>query len=207
MKSKNSYFSGAPAPGPSPNLGEGSGEGAVMMKKRSMSDLNRISADEFKSSEKMPVIIILDDVRSAYNVGSIFRTADAFRIEAIFICGISARPPHKDISKTALGATESVAWKYFDKATDAANGLRQNGYRLFAVEQAEGSISLRDFQAGVNQKIALVFGHEVFGVKDELMEMVDGCIEIPQFGTKHSFNVAISAGIVLWEILSRRDIR
>ncbi len=171
-----------------------------------MSDLNRLSPEEFKTSEKMPVVMVLDDVRSAYNVGSIFRTADAFRVEAIYICGISARPPHKDISKTALGATESVDWKYFENVVDATNGLRHNGYRIFAVEQAEGSTSLRDFQSGKDEKLAFIFGHEVFGVKDEIMEMVDGCIEIPQFGTKHSFNVAISAGIVLWQISSRRDV-
>jgi len=165
-----------------------------------MTDLNRISAEEYKSSEKLPVIIVLDDVRSAYNVGSIFRTADAFRVEAIYICGISARPPHKDISKTALGATESVQWQYIANVLDAASGLRQNGYRIYAIEQAEGSISLGDFQPEKGSKIALIFGHEVFGVKEELLKMSDGCIEIPQFGTKHSFNVAISAGIVLWEL-------
>jgi tRNA G18 (ribose-2'-O)-methylase SpoU len=177
------------------------------MQKRSMSALNRISPEEFKASEKMPVVLLLDDVRSAYNVGSIFRTADAFRVEAIYLCGISARPPHKDISKTALGATESVDWKYFPDVLDAANGLRQNGYRLYAVEQAEGSISLEEFQPEKGSKLALIFGHEVFGVKDELLKMADGCIEIPQFGTKHSFNVAITAGIVLWEITRKLKIR
>jgi len=175
------------------------------MKKRSMTDLNRISAEEYKSSEKLPVIIVLDDVRSAYNVGSIFRTADAFRVEGIYICGISARPPHKDISKTALGATEAVDWKYFSNASDAASGLRQNGYRIYAVEQADASITLGDFQPEKEEKIALIFGHEVFGVKEELLEMATGCIEIPQFGTKHSFNVAISAGIVLWEISKKMN--
>jgi tRNA G18 (ribose-2'-O)-methylase SpoU len=184
-------------------LGEGLGVGAAVMKKLSMSDLNRLSAEEFKSSEKLPVIIILDDVRSAYNVGSIFRTADAFRIEAIYLCGISARPPHKDISKTALGATESVDWKYFDNVSDAANILRPNGYRVYAVEQVDASISLGDFHPEAGSRNAFIFGHEVYGVKEELLSMVDGCIEIPQFGTKHSFNVAISAGIVLWE-LSRK---
>lgn len=173
------------------------------MKKRSMSDLRRISPEEFKSSEKLPVIIILDDVRSAYNVGSIFRTADAFRVEAIYICGISARPPHKDISKTALGATDSVEWHYIANVLDAANGLRQNGCRIYAVEQAEESIPLGDFQPVKDQKIALIFGHEVFGVKEGLLAISDGCLEIPQFGTKHSFNVAISAGIVLWELSNK----
>lgn len=170
------------------------------MKKLSMSDLNRISAEEFKNSEKLPVVIILDDVRSAYNVGSIFRTADAFRVAGIYLCGISARPPHKDITKTALGATESVDWKYFEDAGDAVKMLKEDGYSVYCIEQAEGSISLEDFQPGKMAGIAIIFGHEVFGVKDELLALSDGCIEIPQFGTKHSFNVAVSAGIVLWEM-------
>jgi tRNA G18 (ribose-2'-O)-methylase SpoU len=170
------------------------------MKKLSMSDLNRLSTEEFRGSDKMTVVIVLDDVRSAYNVGSIFRTADAFRIEKICICGISARPPHKDISKTALGATESVDWKYYPGAVEAVNELKDEGYRIFTIEQADESISLENFDPGKGSKLAIIFGHEVFGVKDELLSMSDGCIEIPQFGTKHSFNVAISAGIVLWEI-------
>ncbi len=173
------------------------------MKKRSMDELQRISAKEFKNSEKKPLVIILDDVRSAYNVGSIFRTADAFRIEGIYLCGISARPPHKDISKTALGATESVDWQYFPDVMQAAKEVKDAGCKLYAVEQADESINLKDFIPDVNAKIALVFGHEVFGVKNELLEICDGCIEIPQFGTKHSFNVAISAGIVLWDIIHK----
>jgi tRNA G18 (ribose-2'-O)-methylase SpoU len=168
-----------------------------------MDELQRISAAEFKSSEKIPLVIILDDVRSAYNVGSIFRTADAFRIEGIYLCGISARPPHKDISKTALGATESVEWQYYPDVMQAAREVRDAGYTLYAVEQADESIDLKEFKPGKNVKIALVFGHEVFGVKDELLEICDGCIEIPQFGTKHSFNVAISVGIVLWDIINK----
>ncbi|HOX78571.1 MAG TPA: RNA methyltransferase [Bacteroidales bacterium] len=170
------------------------------MKKRSMAELERISAEQFKMAEKMPVVIVLDDVRSAYNVGSIFRTADAFRIEGIRICGISARPPHKDISKTALGATESVDWKYYSVVEEAVAGLRNAGFRIYAVEQADESVFLQDFTPARDEKIAIVFGHEVFGVKEEVLKMADGCIEIPQFGTKHSFNVAISAGIVLWDI-------
>jgi len=173
------------------------------MKKLTMSDLNRISPEEFKTSEKMPVILVLDDVRSAYNVGSIFRTADAFRIESIYICGISARPPHKDISKTALGATESVAWKYFQKVTDALSELKKEQYKVYMVEQADESIDLSDFKPLKDSKLAFIFGHEVFGVKEELFPVSDGCIEIPQFGTKHSFNVAISAGIVLWDIVNK----
>jgi tRNA G18 (ribose-2'-O)-methylase SpoU len=170
------------------------------MKKRSMSDLNRLSTEDFKSSEKMPVVIVLDDVRSAYNVGSIFRTADAFRITGIHLCGISARPPHKDISKTALGATESVDWEYYQDVNEAVMSLKNEGYKIYAIEQADESIDLMDFTPGKSEKIALIFGHEVFGVKEELLRMADGCIEIPQFGTKHSFNVAISAGIVLWDL-------
>jgi 23S rRNA (guanosine2251-2'-O)-methyltransferase len=173
------------------------------MKKLSMSELNRLSPEDFKSSEKVPVILVLDDVRSAYNVGSIFRTADAFRVAGIYICGISARPPHKDISKTALGATESVDWKYYADIRNAVTNLKNDGFKLYAVEQADQSIDLKDFKSDANSKIALVFGHEVFGVKDEIVNSVDGCIEIPQFGTKHSFNVAISAGIVLWDIIHK----
>ena len=171
-----------------------------------MSELNRLSAEEFKSSEKLPIIIVLDDVRSAYNVGSIFRTADAFRIEGIYICGISARPPHKDISKTALGATESVAWKYFHKVTDAVNELKKEQYHVYMVEQADESIDLGDFKPLKGSKLAFIFGHEVFGVKEELFSLTDGCIEIPQFGTKHSFNVAISAGIILWDIVTKLKV-
>lgn len=177
------------------------------MKKLSMSDLNRISPEEFKNSEKMPVVIVLDDVRSAYNVGSIFRTADAFRISGIYICGISARPPHKDISKTALGATESVEWQYFPDVQEAVKSLKDNGYRVYAIEQVDESISLDQFQPEKESKIAIIFGHEVFGVKEGLFPIIDGCIEIPQFGTKHSFNVAISAGIVLWELAKKLKIK
>jgi tRNA G18 (ribose-2'-O)-methylase SpoU len=168
-----------------------------------MTELNRISPEEFKQSEKVSIVIVLDDVRSAYNVGSIFRTADAFRIEGIYICGISARPPHKDITKTALGATESVDWKYFEDVRDSISKLKDDDYKIFAIEQVDGSVDLGDFHPNKSSKLALVFGHEVFGVKDELIQLVDGCIEIPQFGTKHSFNVAISAGIVLWDISTK----
>ena len=177
------------------------------MKKLSMAELNRVSTEEFKNSIKMPVVIVLDDVRSAYNVGSIFRTADAFRVSGIFICGISARPPHKDISKTALGATESVEWKYFREASDAVRSLKEEDFKVYAIEQADESISLEQFMPEKVSKIAIIFGHEVFGVKDELFPVIDGCLEIPQFGTKHSFNVAISAGIVLWELSKKLKIK
>ena len=168
-----------------------------------MAGLNRLSHEDFKSSEKSPIIIVLDDVRSAYNVGSIFRTADAFRIEGIYICGISARPPHKDISKTALGATESVDWQYYEDVMEAVLKLKHEGFRIYAIEQVDESVDLQLFKPENNSRLALIFGHEVFGVKEELLTHVDGCIEIPQFGTKHSFNVAISAGIVLWDILNK----
>lgn len=177
------------------------------MKKLSMSELNRLSPEDFKNSDKMPVVIVLDDVRSAYNVGSIFRTADAFRVSCIYICGISAKPPHKDISKTALGATESVEWKYFQDVAAAVRLLKEEGFRVYAIEQVDESIPLEQFQPENGSKIALIFGHEVFGVKEGLFPLVDGCLEIPQFGTKHSFNVAISAGIVLWELSKKLEIR
>ena len=177
------------------------------MKKLSMSDLNRITPEEFKNSEKMPVVIVLDDVRSAYNVGSIFRTADAFRIFGIYICGISARPPHKDISKTALGATESVEWKYYQDVREAVKSLKEDGYTVYAIEQVDESISLEKFQPENGSKIAIIFGHEVLGVKEDLFPIIDGCLEIPQFRTKHSFNVAISAGIVLWELSKKLKIK
>jgi len=176
------------------------------MKKLSMSELNRISAEEFKQSEKVPVVIILDDVRSAYNVGSIFRTADAFRIAGIYICGISARPPHKDITKTALGATESVDWEYFPDVNQAVSVLKSYGFKIYAIEQVDESVDLKEFNPEKDTKLALIFGHEVFGVKDELIRQADGCIEIPQFGTKHSFNVAVSAGIVLWDLINKIKI-
>ncbi len=172
-----------------------------------MSELNRLTPGEYKTSEKMPVRIVLDDVRSAYNVGSIFRTADAFRIEGIYICGISARPPHKDITKTALGATESVDWKYSASVYDAVEELLQTGFRILAVEQVHDSISLADFMPEEGYRYAFIFGHEVFGVKEELLKRAYGCIEIPQFGTKHSFNVAISAGIVLWDLSCKMKLK
>jgi tRNA G18 (ribose-2'-O)-methylase SpoU len=170
------------------------------MRKLSMSELNRLSAEEFKNTQKLPVLVVLDDVRSAYNVGSIFRTADAFRVEAIHLCGISAKPPHKDIHKTALGATESVAWRYFEQVEESLKFLKSQGYLILAVEQAEPRTLLANWKPPADSKIALVFGHEVNGVSDKALSLADECIEIPQFGTKHSLNVAISAGIVLWEV-------
>jgi 23S rRNA (guanosine2251-2'-O)-methyltransferase len=175
------------------------------MRKLLNSELERKSVEQFRKSEKSPFVIVLDNVRSQSNVGSIFRTSDAFLSEAIYLCGITATPPHREIQKTALGATESVAWKYFRKTTDAVNELKEKGYRIIAVEQAVGSISLQNMNIEKDRKYALVFGHEVNGVDQEVINLCDQCVEIPQFGTKHSFNIAISVGIVLWELNKKRD--
>jgi tRNA G18 (ribose-2'-O)-methylase SpoU len=163
-------------------------------------ELNRKTLEQFRNTKKAPFIIVLDNVRSQSNVGSIFRTADAFLTEAIYLCGITSTPPHREIQKTALGATASVSWKYFSKTTDAINELKEKGYKIIAVEQAEGSIALQDLHVENGRKYAFIFGHEVNGVDQEIVNSCDLCVEIPQFGTKHSFNIAISAGIVLWEV-------
>lgn len=173
------------------------------MRKLLNSELERKSVDQFKKSEKSPFVIVLDNVRSQSNVGSIFRTADAFLTEAIYLCGITSTPPHREIQKTALGATESVAWKYFSKTSDAINELSKSGYSIIGIEQAEGSVELQDMVINKGYKYALVFGHEVNGVNQDILDLCDHCVEIPQFGTKHSFNIAISVGIVLWELNKR----
>lgn len=173
------------------------------MRKRLNKELERKTVEQFRNSQKSPLVLILDNVRSQSNVGSIFRTADAFVIEAICLCGITATPPHREIQKTALGATEAVAWKYFPKTLDAVSGLKEEGYTIIGIEQVEGSTALDQFTVEAGSKYALVFGHEINGVDQEVLNECDSCIEIPQFGTKHSFNIAISAGIVLWE-LSRK---
>ncbi len=172
------------------------------MRKLSMEELGRKSVDEFRNSPKNPVIAILENVRSAYNVGSVFRTADAFLIEAIYLTGYTARPPHKEIKKTALGAEETVDWKHFANAKEAISELKQNGYTVFAVEQVEKSISLEKFDS--DGKIAVVFGNEVTGVEQSTIAQCDGCIEIPQLGMKHSLNIATAAGVVLWELVRKR---
>lgn len=171
-----------------------------MMRKLLNRELGRKSVDQFRKSEKSPFAIVLDNVRSHNNVGSVFRTADAFLTSKIYLCGITARPPHRDIQKTALGATESVEWKYFEKTADAVRELKEEGYKIIGVEQAEGSVGLQNFAVEKGQKYAFVFGHEVNGVSQEIIDQCDMCVEIPQFGTKHSFNIAVSAGIVLWEV-------
>lgn len=164
-----------------------------------MDELNRKTVEEFKASEKIPVIVVLENIRSMYNVGSVFRTADAFLIEAIYICGYTAHPPRKEIDKTALGATETVCWKYFSKTKDAIEELKKNDFKVYAVEQADRSISLEKFEDINSGKTALVFGNEVSGVEEETIVKCDGCIEIPQFGMKHSLNISVAVGIVLWE--------
>jgi tRNA G18 (ribose-2'-O)-methylase SpoU len=166
-----------------------------------MPELGRKNTEEFKESEKIPVTVILDNVRSMHNVGSVFRTADAFLIERICLCGYTPQPPHRDIHKTALGATETVAWEYFPSAKECIENLKENGYQIFSVEQVEGSISLDQLSIeNLDRPLAVVLGNEVEGVQDEVLALSDGAIEIPQFGTKHSLNVSVAAGIVLYEI-------
>ena len=173
------------------------------MRKLRNIELDRRTVEEFKNEAKTPFVVVLDNVRSLNNVGSIFRTSDAFLIEKIILCGITGTPPHKDIHKTALGATESVEWEYFENTKDALVALQQASYTLVAIEQAEGSIFLQDFEVGTDNKFAFIFGNEVKGVQQELVSMCDACIEIPQYGTKHSFNISVSAGIVLWDLFSK----
>ena len=168
-----------------------------------MDELNRKSVEEFKQSDKLPVIAVLENIRSAYNVGSVFRTADAFLLEAIYITGYTAQPPHKEIKKTALGAEDSVTWQHFTDANAAIEQLRAAGYKIFAVEQVEKSISLEKFESKPGDKIAVIFGNEVSGVEQTTIEQCDGCIEIPQLGMKHSLNIATAAGVVLWEIVRK----
>jgi 23S rRNA (guanosine2251-2'-O)-methyltransferase len=176
------------------------------MRKLKNSELGRKSIEEYKKSLKTPFIIVLDNVRSMSNVGSVFRTADCFLIEGIYLCGITGTPPHREIQKTALGATESVLWNYYNHTIDAVSELKSNNYQIIGIEQAEGAVALQDFKIGPGIKCALVFGHEINGVDQEVINMCDLCIEIPQVGTKHSFNIAVSAGIVLWE-LSRNNMK
>jgi tRNA G18 (ribose-2'-O)-methylase SpoU len=170
------------------------------MRKLTNEELERLTPEEYKKVEKSPIIIILDDIRSLNNIGSVFRTSDAFRVEHIYLCGITATPPHRDIHKTALGATESVPWTYAEDTAGLIRNLKEKGVKTFALEQADKSTSLEQFAPGNIETIALVFGNEVKGVKEDVIKVVDGVIEIPQFGTKHSFNIAVSAGIVIWDI-------
>ena len=173
------------------------------MRKLKLDELNRATVAEFKAGEKLPVVVVLDNVRSMHNIGSIFRTSDGFAVEKICLCGITAQPPHREIEKTALGATQSINWEYYEDPVHAVEQLRADGYQIVAVEQAEDSTMLQDFEIVKGEKYALVFGNEVNGVSEEVMKKIDACIEIPQFGTKHSFNIVVSAGIVLWDLFSK----
>ena len=171
------------------------------MRKLNVTELGRMDAEMYKDSNKLPVTVILDDVRSLYNVGSVFRTADAMRLAGICLCGITATPPNVEIHKTALGAEETVEWKYFEKTEDAINWLRKEGYTIMAVEQCEGSTMLNNFIPDRNKKYAVVMGNEVKGVQQSVVDMCDGCLEIPQFGTKHSMNVSVTAGMIIWDFM------
>jgi len=173
------------------------------LRKLKLDELNRASVDEFKAQQKLPVVVVLDNVRSMHNIGSIFRTSDGFAVEQVCLCGITAQPPHREIEKTALGATQSIDWTYYADPLQAVEQLRAAGYLIIAIEQAENSTMLNDFHPTRNEKYALIFGNEVNGVSDEVMKNIDACIEIPQFGTKHSFNIVVSAGIVLWDFFSK----
>jgi 23S rRNA (guanosine2251-2'-O)-methyltransferase len=174
------------------------------MRKLRLEELGRKSVDEFKQSEKIPIVVVLDNIRSMHNVGSVFRTADAFLIEAIYLCGYTPQPPHRDIHKTALGATETVHWRYYTTTSEAVEELRNQDYEVFAVEQVTDSIPLNQLYQEPNEKIALIFGNEVNGVDAAVLPMCKGSIEIPQFGMKHSLNVSIAAGIVLWELVRKK---
>jgi tRNA G18 (ribose-2'-O)-methylase SpoU len=173
------------------------------MRKLKNEELHRISKDDFKAADKTPLILVLDNVRSHLNVGSVFRTADAFAVEAVYLCGITGAPPHRDIQKTALGATETVAWKYFETTDAAIKELKQNGILIAAIEQAENATQLNEFEFPEEKKLALVFGNEVDGVEQSIVSASDYVIEIPQFGTKHSLNISVSAGVVVWDLVSK----
>lgn len=173
------------------------------MRKLSMDELNRKTVEEFKDSQKNKIIVVLDNIRSMHNVGSVFRTCDAFLVEAILLCGFTAQPPHRDIHKTALGATDSVDWIYFEETMTAVESLIRNGYKVYGIEQVEKSISLQEIEWNKNDKIALVFGNEVEGVQVDVLKNCDDCIEIPQMGMKHSLNISVSVGIVLWEFIRK----
>ncbi len=170
------------------------------MRKLKNSELNRLTVEAFKKIKKTPIVVVLDNIRSLNNIGSVFRTSDAFLIEKIYLCGITARPPHRDIHKTALGATESVDWTYIENTLECIEHLQREGYQCIAVEQAEQSLMLDEFDSRQHEKIAIVFGNEVKGVQQSVIHRCDNCLEIPQLGTKHSLNISVSAGIVLWHL-------
>ncbi|WP_308227964.1 RNA methyltransferase [Prevotella sp.] len=170
------------------------------MRKLRTIEMQRLSVDEFHEAKKLPLTVVLDDVRSLYNVGSVFRSSDAFRVEAVYLCGITATPPHPEIHKTALGGEDSVAWRYFNTATEAVQSLHDEGVTVYSIEQVEGSTKLQNLQLDTDKRYAVVLGNEVKGVHQEVVDMSDGCLEIPQFGTKHSLNVSVTAGMVIWEV-------
>lgn len=172
-------------------------------RKLKVEELNRISIEEFQEAKKIPMVIVLDNVRSLNNIGSVFRTSDAFRVEEILLCGITATPPNTEIHKTALGAEDSMKWRYFDDTLSAIQELKAKDYTVFSVEQAENSISLESVQLDKNKKYAVILGHEVHGVQQLVIDASDGCIEIPQYGTKHSLNVSVTAGIVIWDFFKQ----
>ena len=173
------------------------------MRKLRNIELNRLSVEEFKQTEKTPIVVVLDNIRSCNNIGSVFRTSDALLVKKIYLCGISATPPNNEIRKTALDAEKSVDWEYLDQTEDAVKRLQNEGYKVYAIEQVDNSIMLPDFHPEKGEKIALVFGNEVKGVKQSVVNICNGCIEIPQYGTKHSFNISVSAGIVLWDVFQK----
>jgi len=170
------------------------------LKKLRTIEMQRLTVEQFREATKLPLVVVLDDVRSMYNVGSVFRTSDAFRVEAVCLCGITSTPPSTEIHKTALGAEDSVSWRYFPSALEAVKSLKAEGYEVYSVEQAHGSTMLQHFSPASDKKYAIVLGNEVKGVHQEVVDASDGCLEIPQFGTKHSMNVSVTAGIVIWHI-------
>ena len=173
------------------------------MRKLSMDELNRLDINQFKNAQKIPLIVVLDNIRSLSNIGSVFRTADAFLVEAVWLCGITAKPPHREIHKTALGSTESVDWKYYETTTEAVMELRKLGYKIIGIEQTDKSVSLPEFEP--DAKTAIIFGNEVEGVENEIVDLCDACVEIPQHGTKHSLNVSVCAGIVIWHCFRQME--
>jgi len=173
------------------------------MRKLSTDELNRVSIEKFDQLDKLPVVCVLDNIRSQHNIGSIFRTSDAFRVSELYLCGITATPPNREINKSALGATESVKWQYFEDTLIAINHLKLEGFKIIAIEQAVESVFLEDYIPEISEKVALVFGNEVMGVSEQIMDEIDACVEIPQFGTKHSFNVSVTAAIVLYQFYLR----
>ena len=176
------------------------------MKKLRTIEMQRLTVEEFREAKKLPLVVVLDDVRSMYNVGSVFRTGDAFRIERVCLCGITSTPPSTEIHKTALGAEDSVAWQYYPSALEAIESLKADGYEVLSIEQAHGSTMLQDFVPLSDKKYAVIFGNEVKGVHQEVVDASDGCLEIPQFGTKHSLNVSVTAGIVIWHFVTKKPL-